>query len=112
MSEKLKSCPFCGGEAMLGGDSDTCWWVFCQKCNVETLTFSGRQIEGAIAVWNNRPGEATARLTAFEEGEQATIAFLQSHYWDNYPDDEVRKEKCECLEKDVANAFQILKEKP
>ena len=105
MSEKLKPCPFCGGEAMLGGDSDTCWWVFCQKCNVETLTFSGRQIEGAIAVWNNRPGEATARLTAFEEGEQWTIAFIQSHFYD-------RPDEIECLEKDVADAFQILKEKP
>ena len=63
---------------------------------------------GAIApesIWNNRPGEATARLTAFEEGEQWTIAFIQSHFYD-------RPDEIECLEKDVANAFQILKEKP
>ncbi|KKK49366.1 hypothetical protein LCGC14_3135770 [marine sediment metagenome] len=45
------------------------------------------------------------RLTAFEEGEQSTIAFIQSHFYD-------RPDEIECLEKDIADAFQILTEKP
>ncbi len=94
------SCPFCGES------------LFETYNNLDGTTRPMCGICGAIwpcnryqENWNNRPGEATARLTAFEEGEQWTIAFIQSHFYD-------RPDEIECLEKDIADAFQILKEKP
>ena len=50
MTDKLKPCPFCGGEA------DTIWrhgyWsVLCYKCHAET---SGFHEEDAVKAWNRR----------------------------------------------------------
>ncbi len=110
------NCPFCGES------------LFETYNNLDGTTRPMCGICGAIwpcnryqENWNNRPGEDAARteimiatglaeyergrLTAFEEGEQWTIAFIQSHFYD-------RPDEIECLEKDVANVFQILKEKP
>ena len=98
MSEKLKSCPFCGSDELMGGESLSSR-IECLNCLADGPWASDK------VQWNHRPGEATARLTAFEEGKQWTIAFIQSHFYD-------RPDEIECLEKDVANVFQILKEKP
>jgi len=105
MSEKLKPCPFCGGPAT---DLDE---VTTKEDRIEgdpiiaCLSPDCPQVTSRLMFWNNRPGEATARLTALEEGEQSTIAFIQSHFYD-------RPDEIECLEKDIADAFQILTEKP
>lgn len=57
MSEELKPCPFCGGEAIVkGSDKMLIWWVDCKtsQChasdNADTLSR-----EAAIAAWNRRP---------------------------------------------------------
>lgn len=54
MAEKLKLCPFCGGEAMLLGT--TIHWVVCSKCSVETYGY--HDIEGAIDAWNSRVSDS------------------------------------------------------
>ena len=64
MNEKLKQCPFCGGEAELCySEVDT----FCRKCNVMQET----------ELWNTRPIEDALRLRIAEL--EAEIERLTSH---------------------------------
>ena len=49
--EKLKKCPFCGGEAEVVGGNPY-HWVFCKNCDAESKQMS--TIDGAIAAWNTR----------------------------------------------------------
>ena len=53
MSEKLKPCPFCGGEAKIIWELDGFETVECIKC--------GAVVDG-WGVWNNR-AERTCRMT-------------------------------------------------
>lgn len=52
MSDKLKPCPFCGGEAIIDGCDDTPWSVICKKC-AASVDFKETEQE-AIDAWNNR----------------------------------------------------------
>ena len=57
MTEKLKRCPFCGGEARMQehvfvGYSST-WGVVCLDCCAETKQFYKNSQEAAEA-WNRR----------------------------------------------------------
>lgn len=62
MSEELKNCPFCGGEATtsekegLQDRQPYGWgWVGCQKCRVFINWSNGdRGKKLAIAAWNKR----------------------------------------------------------
>lgn len=47
---KLKKCPFCGGEAHVVGLSTK--WVVCSKCEAESGCFYTE--EDAIEAWNRR----------------------------------------------------------
>ena len=52
--EKLKKCPFCGGEAILF-KSQNKWdvfWVECADCCVETYAYDNMQ--STIEAWNAR----------------------------------------------------------
>lgn len=49
-NEKLKSCPFCGGEAKIMQAHNP--YVICTKCHVSTPMFSWKA--DAIAAWNRR----------------------------------------------------------
>lgn len=49
MSEELKPCPFCGGEAVI---FKYYWQVRCEECMAETSIFETR--EEAIKAWNRR----------------------------------------------------------
>lgn len=52
MSEELKACPFCGGEAKIGSTS-----VFCKKCGALIfwdVPHHARTKAKAIAAWNRR----------------------------------------------------------
>jgi hypothetical protein len=54
MSDEIKPCPFCGGEAKLIGEPK-CYWINCQ--NSDCLTSSGinqKTEEEAIQYWNRR----------------------------------------------------------
>lgn len=59
MSDKLKPCPFCGGEAAYSetnpshiGD-DNGFMVYCKKCYTES-SYDFQTRENAIAAWNRR----------------------------------------------------------
>lgn len=53
MTEKLKPCPFCGGEARLFFTEETGFWdVQCQDCGAEPYLRS-KDYEAAAA-WNGR----------------------------------------------------------
>lgn len=50
---KLKKCPFCGGEAHVVGILTR--WVVCDECGAELKFFKTE--EEAIEAWNRRVGE-------------------------------------------------------
>ena len=52
MSDKLKPCPFCGGEAIIEGCDDTLWSVICKKC-AASIDYNETKQE-AIEAWNRR----------------------------------------------------------
>ncbi len=51
--DRLKRCPFCGGEAEIVGY--TIFWVTCKECTAETKDFDTK--EEAIEAWNRRAEE-------------------------------------------------------
>ena len=57
MSEKLKPCPFCGGDAELS-DFETISKVICKKCGAESRLIASSSKycsdEKAIEAWNRR----------------------------------------------------------
>lgn len=52
MNDKLKPCPFCGGEAIIDGCDDTLWIVICKECNA-SIGYKETK-EEAIEAWNWR----------------------------------------------------------
>lgn len=65
MTEKLKPCPFCGGDAkavpssfVFGEERE--WIVLCAKCCAKTLRF--RSESAAIEAWNRRAIDKAERL--------------------------------------------------
>ena len=52
MSDKLKPCPFCGGEAIIDGCDETLWIVICKECNA-SIGYKETK-EEAIEAWNKR----------------------------------------------------------
>lgn len=68
MNEKLKSCPFCGGEAAIYSGVTSYHppvpkaYVYCKECYVATMTFEdmkndGAHFQKAIEAWNRRANE-------------------------------------------------------
>jgi len=63
MTDELKSCPFCGGEAehkmyLWGNHSETgepiwCYYIFCIRCDSMTDNIF-RTKQEAIEAWNRR----------------------------------------------------------
>lgn len=51
MTEKLKKCPFCGGQATLVENFDDVW-VRCENCGAITDFF--RTAKEAVTAWNTR----------------------------------------------------------
>ena len=56
--EKLKPCPFCGGEAEIEPEGITAcgYWLKCKKCGIEQPAPYER-VQDAILVWNRRAAE-------------------------------------------------------
>lgn len=64
VTEKLKPCPFCGGNAHVMPSSfvfgeEREWIVLCTKCYAKTLGF--RSESTAIAAWNRYANEKEGR---------------------------------------------------
>lgn len=58
MIEKLKPCPFCGGEGRLfGGDNIRHAYVQCLECQSEAQTHESA--DAATGAWNRRHSEET-----------------------------------------------------
>lgn len=51
MATELKTCPFCGGEAVLCKGNEISY-VQCTKCGCRTDTYYG--IKHAVNTWNRR----------------------------------------------------------
>lgn len=69
MSEELKPCPFCGGEALFETYGGTACAVVCQTCHCGTAT--ARLYDGmeAVKAWNRR-AERTCLAKPYEvDGE-------------------------------------------
>ena len=62
MSEKLKPCPFCGGEAemqitiLYNLKANSLHFIHCGKCWSSTFQYFSKK-EEAIKAWNTRVGE-------------------------------------------------------
>ena len=48
--ERLKPCPFCGGEARVTGYKS--FWIVCKECLSESTVFDTKN--EAIKAWNRR----------------------------------------------------------
>lgn len=59
MTDELKPCPFCGGEAKIERYDSSLTYVKCanSKCPVDPCTMSCRSREQAIKIWNTRFNE-------------------------------------------------------
>lgn len=71
MSNKLKPCPFCGGEAIIDSFVGVGWIVICNKCDA-SIGYKETEQE-AIDAWNRRveptftPDELGAIRRMFDE---------------------------------------------
>ena len=83
MSEKLKPCPFCGGEAEMrpwkynGHDR---YDFFCGHCGCSFIAGTCETKEEAIAKWNTRT-ERTCHHAVTERGEACCSACGQPDEW-------------------------------
>lgn len=70
MSEELKPCPFCGGEAKLPNSGGVFWAICNNCCTYQQITHDRAE---AIAAWNKRQHdaiiEATERLADYLRDE-------------------------------------------
>lgn len=62
MSEKLRPCPFCGGEARIAKRWDDernhdVWWIVCDECDM--MTYESNTEEWLIEAWNRRANDGS-----------------------------------------------------
>ena len=68
--DELKSCPFCGGNALLSHDYDGIGasYIRCEKCGVESIrflrSFEIASDEKAVEFWNRRADNGLALSNA------------------------------------------------
>lgn len=83
VTDELKPCPFCGGQAEVTQVSnDTNWFgVYCHSCeNSEVVACGASSPERAIELWNTRPLEDALRARLFSMTCRECGDRLRSHY--------------------------------
>lgn len=80
MTETLKPCPFCGGEAEIRGDDAPENWVSCK----ENCQPSGRDKERLVRAWNTRaPRQSMSDEDLITELlRRHDSEYGQHHVWD------------------------------
>ena len=87
MSEKLKPCPFCGGEGIVQAidfypdySDPPIWWVACDICGAHTDEYEGDTEAEAVKAWNtrNEPITLMSPITTVSEGEPQTYVPLRT----------------------------------
>lgn len=70
MSEKLKPCPFCGGEKIVfRADEECSWcWYLCQDCRASSG--KERTLADAIEAWNRRARHAGVSKPQHTEADE------------------------------------------
>lgn len=111
MSEELKPCPFCGGEAkegpvnINGTDSSDIGWVGCQECRVFMNYMNGeRGRKLAIEAWNTRAERTCVMNKIYMYDEECVdgIECSECDWSDVHDHDEPMPERCpKCLAKVV-----------
>lgn len=75
MTEKLRTCPFCGGEAKLETYGGTACAVVCQSCHCGTPTMSLADGMAAVSRWNLRV-DRTCRIVKSVDKNPASYGGL------------------------------------
>ena len=76
MSEELKPCPFCGGEASYKMHDDEWWVVSCDNCLAEGGYYDGDESTApsdARQFWNNRPADTALKAAVISANEMAEL---------------------------------------
>ena len=71
MSDKIKSCPFCGCvELNVNRTNKDACWIECAayKCHAQSASHPAR--EGAIRIWNRRSRVTTTDTVIVEDGDR------------------------------------------
>ena len=94
MSEKLKPCPFCGGDAKVRTWTDACELfavVKCTQCGAESnmaddgTKTKGENIADAVASWNKRAGRNETIEECAKLCEEKTLRHAGYHgRWEGY----------------------------
>ena len=85
MSEELKSCPFCGGEAFyikIMGNYEKPHEIFCSKC--DGAITEGRSEKQVVTNWNTRPieDELRKRIAELETEKECEMrVFKDGNAW-------------------------------
>ena len=88
MSDDLKNCPFCNGEAKLEYNCDYSW-AYCTKC--DAMTQPEISEDDAMDKWNSRVEDVAIKLTklvqdayleGLKESRYDSLDFTGSQLWD------------------------------
>lgn len=85
--QKLKRCPFCGGEADVllsegvAPNIPDIFWVQCKNCEVDTMAYTQR--EKAINEWNTRTPDWIPVEERLPEEKGVYLVTYHPCYWDD-----------------------------
>jgi Lar family restriction alleviation protein len=124
MAEKLKPCPFCGGEAHLMDSMGWPHWVWCNECGarVQSTKFAEEGDAEAIAKWNRRAEVTHVRTEnkireAFQDFFQRVDDMIDDNYSLRAADvldlvlDRLMYNVLAILDKESPNAEALIKER-